>query len=150
MAFCSITKWEFSRKSKKLFPLSNNNERIVFQLFSLVKSVVANRYRDVLREFEELDEKNTRRLTQEDMYQLLKRWHTIQKKNLFPYICFLSYYKDFIVMWLVTVKTCQYLTLEYNSLIATAHESKSEWMHEYQMNNWSVFRHNVFISISFW
>lgn len=65
---------------KTLFPLSNINERIVFQLFSLVKSVVANRYRDVLREFEELDEKNTKRLTQEDMYQLLKRWHNIQKK----------------------------------------------------------------------
>ncbi len=46
---------------------------IVFQLFSLVKNLVANRYRDVLREFEELDEKNTRRLTQEDMFQLLKR-----------------------------------------------------------------------------
>ncbi|XP_005168423.1 EF-hand calcium-binding domain-containing protein 6 isoform X2 [Danio rerio] len=43
------------------------------QLFSLVKSLVANRYKDVLQVFEELDEKNTRRLTQEDMYQLLKR-----------------------------------------------------------------------------
>ncbi|XP_051746043.1 EF-hand calcium-binding domain-containing protein 6 [Ctenopharyngodon idella] len=52
---------------------SSEEDRSDLELFSLVKSVVANRYRDVLREFEELDEKNTRRLTQEDMYQLLKR-----------------------------------------------------------------------------
>ncbi|XP_073721570.1 EF-hand calcium-binding domain-containing protein 6 isoform X2 [Misgurnus anguillicaudatus] len=43
------------------------------ELFRLVRSVVASRYKDLLREFEELDEKNTRRLTQEDMYRLLKR-----------------------------------------------------------------------------
>ncbi|XP_065110627.1 EF-hand calcium-binding domain-containing protein 6 isoform X2 [Paramisgurnus dabryanus] len=42
------------------------------ELFRLVRSVVASRYKDLLREFEELDEKNTRRLTQEDMYRLLK------------------------------------------------------------------------------
>ncbi|XP_067298882.1 EF-hand calcium-binding domain-containing protein 6 [Pseudorasbora parva] len=52
---------------------SSEEDRSDLELFSLVKSVVANHYRDVLREFEELDEKNTRRLTQEDMYQLLKR-----------------------------------------------------------------------------
>ncbi|KAK9980760.1 hypothetical protein ABG768_000349 [Culter alburnus] len=51
----------------------SEEDRSDLELFSLVKSVVANRYRDVLREFEELDEKNTKRLTQEDMYQLLKR-----------------------------------------------------------------------------
>uniref|UniRef100_A0A9J8BX58 Si:dkey-256e7.5 n=1 Tax=Cyprinus carpio carpio TaxID=630221 RepID=A0A9J8BX58_CYPCA len=51
----------------------SEEDRSDHELFSLVKSLVANRYRDVLREFEELDEKNTRRLTQEDMYQLLKR-----------------------------------------------------------------------------
>lgn len=51
---------------------------------------MANRFRDLLREFEELDEKNTRRLTQEDMYQLLKRWlFTFPKKDvcsLFGYL----------------------------------------------------------------
>ncbi|KAG1956601.1 EF-hand calcium-binding domain-containing protein [Pimephales promelas] len=52
---------------------SSEADRSDLELFSLVKSVVANHYRDVLREFEELDEKNTRRLTQEDMYQLFKR-----------------------------------------------------------------------------
>ncbi|XP_077061113.1 EF-hand calcium-binding domain-containing protein 6 isoform X2 [Siphateles boraxobius] len=52
---------------------SSEEDRSDLELSSLVKSVVANRYRDVLREFEELDEKNTRRLTQEDMYQLFKR-----------------------------------------------------------------------------
>ncbi|RXN04712.1 EF-hand calcium-binding domain-containing 6-like protein [Labeo rohita] len=51
----------------------SEEDRSDHELFSLVKNLVANRYRDVLREFEELDEKNTRRLTQEDMYQLLKR-----------------------------------------------------------------------------
>ncbi|TRY84935.1 hypothetical protein DNTS_004026 [Danionella cerebrum] len=56
--------------------LAGNNhstpDRSDLELFSLVKSLVVNRYREVLREFEELDEKNTRRLSQEDMYQLLK------------------------------------------------------------------------------
>ncbi|XP_043098980.1 EF-hand calcium-binding domain-containing protein 6 isoform X2 [Puntigrus tetrazona] len=51
----------------------SEDDRSDYELCSLVKDLVANRYRDVLREFEELDEKNTRRLTQEDMYQLLKR-----------------------------------------------------------------------------
>ncbi|KAF4118911.1 EF-hand calcium-binding domain-containing protein 6 isoform X1 [Onychostoma macrolepis] len=51
----------------------SEEDRSDHELFSLVKNLVANRYRDVLSEFEELDEKNTRRLTQEDMYQLLKR-----------------------------------------------------------------------------
>ncbi|XP_051558211.1 EF-hand calcium-binding domain-containing protein 6 [Myxocyprinus asiaticus] len=57
-----------SQEKSSLEPNRSDHE-----LFRLVKSVVANRYRDVLRQFEELDEKNTRRLTQEDMYQLLKR-----------------------------------------------------------------------------
>ncbi|XP_059409186.1 EF-hand calcium-binding domain-containing protein 6-like [Carassius carassius] len=51
----------------------SEDDRRDHELIRLVKNLVANRYRDVLREFEELDEKNTRRLTQEDMYQLLKR-----------------------------------------------------------------------------
>ncbi|XP_026059644.1 EF-hand calcium-binding domain-containing protein 6 [Carassius auratus] len=51
----------------------SEDDRSDHELIRLVKNLVANRYRDVLREFEELDEKNTRRLTQEDMYQLLKR-----------------------------------------------------------------------------
>ncbi|KAL7824282.1 hypothetical protein AOLI_G00329920, partial [Acnodon oligacanthus] len=45
-----------------------------FQLSGLIRRIVAQQYRDVVREFEELDEKNTRRLTQEDMYQLLRRF----------------------------------------------------------------------------
>lgn len=52
---------------------SVEQNRSDLELFRVIRSVVANRYRDLLREFEELDEKNTRRLTQEDMYQLLKR-----------------------------------------------------------------------------
>ncbi|XP_066517698.1 EF-hand calcium-binding domain-containing protein 6 isoform X2 [Hoplias malabaricus] len=49
-------------------------ERSVTELSRLIRTIVAQQYRDVVREFEELDEKNTRRLTQENMYQLLKRF----------------------------------------------------------------------------
>ncbi|XP_076870217.1 EF-hand calcium-binding domain-containing protein 6 isoform X2 [Brachyhypopomus gauderio] len=43
-------------------------------LSRLIRSLVTQQYRDVVREFEEMDEKNTKRLTQEDLYQLLKRF----------------------------------------------------------------------------
>ncbi|KAL7856353.1 hypothetical protein AOLI_G00199570 [Acnodon oligacanthus] len=49
-------------------------DRSVIELSGLIRRIVAQQYRDVVREFEELDEKNTRRLTQEDMYQLLRRF----------------------------------------------------------------------------
>ncbi|XP_017537233.1 EF-hand calcium-binding domain-containing protein 6 [Pygocentrus nattereri] len=49
-------------------------DRSVSELSRLIRGIVAQQYRDVVREFEELDEKNTRRLTQEDMYQLLRRF----------------------------------------------------------------------------
>ncbi|XP_056593749.1 EF-hand calcium-binding domain-containing protein 6 isoform X1 [Triplophysa dalaica] len=52
---------------------SVEQNRSDLELFRVIRTVVANRYRDLLREFEELDEKNTRRLAQEEMYQLLKR-----------------------------------------------------------------------------
>ncbi|XP_036372520.1 EF-hand calcium-binding domain-containing protein 6 [Megalops cyprinoides] len=44
------------------------------ELFAIIKTLVNKQYQAVERVFEELDEKNTRRLTQEAMYQLLKRF----------------------------------------------------------------------------
>ncbi|KAJ8383446.1 hypothetical protein AAFF_G00220420 [Aldrovandia affinis] len=44
------------------------------QLFVIIKTLVTKHYQAVERAFQELDEKNTRRLTQEAMYQLLKRF----------------------------------------------------------------------------
>ncbi|XP_041944700.1 EF-hand calcium-binding domain-containing protein 6 [Alosa sapidissima] len=46
----------------------------VSQLFHIIKRLVTEQYQAVERVFHELDEKNTRRLTQETMYQLLKRF----------------------------------------------------------------------------
>ncbi|XP_031415239.1 EF-hand calcium-binding domain-containing protein 6-like [Clupea harengus] len=48
--------------------------RSVSQLFHIIKRLVTEQYQAVERVFHELDEKNTRRLTQETMYQLLKRF----------------------------------------------------------------------------
>ncbi|MGH0167981.1 UNVERIFIED_CONTAM: hypothetical protein FKN15_059367 [Acipenser sinensis] len=42
------------------------------QLFGIIKTLVNKNYQAVEKTFEELDENNTRRLTQEAMYQLLK------------------------------------------------------------------------------
>ncbi|KAI1887577.1 hypothetical protein AGOR_G00191740 [Albula goreensis] len=44
------------------------------QLFLIIKNLVNKHYQAIEQAFEELDEKNTRRLTQEAMYQLLKRF----------------------------------------------------------------------------
>lgn len=44
------------------------------QLSSIIKRLVTEQYQAVERVFHELDEKNTKRLTQETMYQLLKRY----------------------------------------------------------------------------
>ncbi|KAJ8335897.1 hypothetical protein SKAU_G00392390 [Synaphobranchus kaupii] len=43
------------------------------QLFKIIKTLVTKHYQAVEQAFQKLDEKNTRRLTQEAMYQLLKR-----------------------------------------------------------------------------
>ncbi|XP_028831616.1 EF-hand calcium-binding domain-containing protein 6-like [Denticeps clupeoides] len=48
--------------------------RTVRQLFCIIKGLVRSHYQAVEKVFEELDEQNTRRLTQEMMYQLLKRF----------------------------------------------------------------------------
>ncbi|XP_007232854.3 EF-hand calcium-binding domain-containing protein 6 [Astyanax mexicanus] len=55
------------------------NGRGVTELSKLIRNTVAQHYRDVVKVFEELDEKNTRRLTQEDMYQLLKRFPVLSE-----------------------------------------------------------------------
>lgn len=47
---------------------------LLFQLFCTIKQLVTQQYQAVERVFHELDEKNTKRLTQETMYQLLKRY----------------------------------------------------------------------------
>ncbi|XP_045062245.1 uncharacterized protein si:ch211-197n1.2 [Coregonus clupeaformis] len=47
--------------------------RSVAQLFQIIKALVKNHYQAAERVFEELDEKNTKRLSQETFYQLLKR-----------------------------------------------------------------------------
>ncbi|XP_053314267.1 EF-hand calcium-binding domain-containing protein 6-like [Spea bombifrons] len=44
------------------------------QLFKIIKGLIHNSYADVEREFEGLDDMNSRRLTQETMYHLLKRF----------------------------------------------------------------------------
>ncbi|XP_020372348.2 EF-hand calcium-binding domain-containing protein 6 [Rhincodon typus] len=44
------------------------------QLFQIIKTLLCNQYQEVEREFEELDEINSRRLNHETMYQLLKRF----------------------------------------------------------------------------
>ncbi|XP_033890757.3 EF-hand calcium-binding domain-containing protein 6 [Acipenser ruthenus] len=46
------------------------------QLFGIIKTLVNKNYQAVEKTFEELDENNTRRLTQEAMYQLLKGFDT--------------------------------------------------------------------------
>nr|XP_015201388.1 PREDICTED: EF-hand calcium-binding domain-containing protein 6-like isoform X1 [Lepisosteus oculatus] len=44
------------------------------QLFRMIKVLLNKQYQTVEKAFEQLDEKNTKRLTQETMYQLLKRF----------------------------------------------------------------------------
>ncbi|XP_039398196.1 EF-hand calcium-binding domain-containing protein 6-like isoform X4 [Mauremys reevesii] len=44
------------------------------QLFKIIKSLLNKRYQAIEKEFEDLDEMNSRRLTQETMYLLLKRF----------------------------------------------------------------------------
>ncbi|XP_050394782.1 EF-hand calcium-binding domain-containing protein 6 [Patella vulgata] len=44
------------------------------ELFKLIKDLLNRRYQDVEREFYNIDETNTRRITQETMYYLLKRF----------------------------------------------------------------------------
>ncbi|KAM4708958.1 EF-hand calcium-binding domain-containing protein 6-like [Discoglossus pictus] len=44
------------------------------QLFKIIKSLIHNNYPAVEKEFEDLDEMNSRRLTQENMYLLLKQF----------------------------------------------------------------------------
>ncbi|XP_035385431.1 EF-hand calcium-binding domain-containing protein 6 [Electrophorus electricus] len=61
-------------EEKSMRGASDRRARSVSKLSRLIRSIVTKQYRDVVREFEELDEKNTKRLTQEDMYQLLKRF----------------------------------------------------------------------------
>jgi hypothetical protein len=41
--------------------------------FQTIKELLTKRFQDVERAFYDLDESNTKRLTQEMMYQLLKR-----------------------------------------------------------------------------
>ncbi|KAM8938835.1 EF-hand calcium-binding domain-containing protein 6-like [Pelodytes ibericus] len=48
--------------------------RTAEQLFKIIKNLIHNNFSDVEREFEDLDEMNSRRLTQENMYFLLKRF----------------------------------------------------------------------------
>ncbi|KAM9528262.1 EF-hand calcium-binding domain-containing protein 6 isoform 6-T6 [Salvelinus alpinus] len=48
--------------------------RSVAQLFQIIKALVKNHYQAAERVFEKLDEKNTKRLSQETFYQLLKRF----------------------------------------------------------------------------
>ncbi|XP_048383672.1 EF-hand calcium-binding domain-containing protein 6 [Stegostoma tigrinum] len=50
------------------------NGRTPDQLFQIIKTLLCNQYQEVEREFEELDEINSRRLNHETMYQLLKRF----------------------------------------------------------------------------
>ncbi|XP_035272825.1 EF-hand calcium-binding domain-containing protein 6 [Anguilla anguilla] len=51
-----------------------NQGRSDTQLFKTIKTLVTKHYPAVEQAYQELDEKNTRRLTQETMYQLLKRF----------------------------------------------------------------------------
>ncbi|XP_078418371.1 EF-hand calcium-binding domain-containing protein 6 [Cetorhinus maximus] len=44
------------------------------QLFQIIKTLLYNQYQEVEKEFEELDEINSRRLNHETMYRLLKRF----------------------------------------------------------------------------
>ncbi|XP_043561761.1 EF-hand calcium-binding domain-containing protein 6 [Chiloscyllium plagiosum] len=50
------------------------NGRTPDQLFQIIKTLLCNQYQEVEREFEELDEINSRRLNHETMYRLLKRF----------------------------------------------------------------------------
>lgn len=48
--------------------------RVNHELFKVIKELLTKRFQDVERAFFDLDESNTRRLTKEMMYQLLKRF----------------------------------------------------------------------------
>ncbi|XP_041042289.1 EF-hand calcium-binding domain-containing protein 6 isoform X1 [Carcharodon carcharias] len=48
--------------------------RTLEQLFQIIKTLLYNQYQEVEKEFEELDEINSRRLNHETMYRLLKRF----------------------------------------------------------------------------
>ena len=52
---------------------STSRKRSCEELFQIIKDLLTRRFQDVERGFQELDELNTRRLSQELMYQLLKR-----------------------------------------------------------------------------
>ncbi|XP_076452836.1 EF-hand calcium-binding domain-containing protein 6-like isoform X2 [Babylonia areolata] len=51
-----------------------HRRRTTQELFKAIKELLTKRFQDVERVFQDLDESNTRRLTQDMMYQLLKRF----------------------------------------------------------------------------
>ncbi|MBN3281943.1 EFCB6 protein, partial [Polyodon spathula] len=66
---------QFSRKTKRAGQLEDykNRERTHFQLSKIIKDLLKKNFQSVESAFNELDEMNTRRLSPETMYQLLKR-----------------------------------------------------------------------------
>ncbi|KAK1164339.1 EF-hand calcium-binding domain-containing protein 6-like isoform X2 [Acipenser oxyrinchus oxyrinchus] len=67
---------QFSRKTKRAGQLEDhkNRERTHFQLSKIIKDLLKNNFQAVESAFNDLDEMNTRRLSPETMYQLLKRF----------------------------------------------------------------------------
>ncbi|XP_028657943.2 EF-hand calcium-binding domain-containing protein 6 [Erpetoichthys calabaricus] len=76
MSAISTSSMEEIKKSynMKTEKLDNRNMRTPEQLFHIIKRLLNKQYQSIEKQFEDLDEKNTRRLTQEVMYQLLKRF----------------------------------------------------------------------------
>ena len=50
-----------------------SRKRSTDEMFHLIKDLLTRKFQDVERAYQELDESNTRRLTQENMYQLMKK-----------------------------------------------------------------------------
>ncbi|MGH0148307.1 UNVERIFIED_CONTAM: hypothetical protein FKN15_050446 [Acipenser sinensis] len=67
---------QFSRKTKRAGQLEDhkNRERTHFQLSKIIKDLLKNNFQAVESAFNDLDEMNTKRLSPETMYQLLKRF----------------------------------------------------------------------------
>ena len=66
-----------------------SRRRATEELFNVIKDLLTRRFQDVERGFQELDESNTKRITQELMFQLLQRY-----ENLINYIMIYLKYSE--------------------------------------------------------
>jgi hypothetical protein len=61
------------------------------ELFNVIKDLLTRRFQDVERGFQELDESNTKRITQELMFQLLQRYVCL-------FVCFNTTFNNISVL----------------------------------------------------